>query len=429
MAKGATFLGGAKSRLLPAAAVFRYFAAAVAFQVVAWVGVIVGGDELPGFAGGLGWPLAALHAVALGVLVMTAIGAGLQLLPVATRQPVASVRAPGLLWWLFTPGVTLLVGAMALAQPAWLAAGALAVAIALLAFAVLLARNLYHGRGMPVVVAHGWAALASLALLLASAASLVLAYLGLPLLPRQAALGLHVAFAAYGFMGLLVLGFSHILVPMFALGDAPPQAPALASLALAVAALVLAAIGAFDVAPTATRTAALATGAVAFGLHLMLMHRVLRDGLRRHLGRPFALVRLGWAGLAASLVVALIAWLDLPLPGSARAPALFGVLLAGSLLSFLLGMLARIVPFLASMHAPVGRRGLPPPSALTAERPLALGFACHLAAFAALLIAVLADSGVLARVAGGIGAVGALAWVAFVGHAWRRTAGSTPDLR
>ena len=41
--------------------------------------------DWPGFAGGLGWPLAALHLVTLGVLAMTAIGASLQLLPVATR--------------------------------------------------------------------------------------------------------------------------------------------------------------------------------------------------------------------------------------------------------------------------------------------------------------------------------------------------------
>jgi hypothetical protein len=425
MAKGATFLGGAKSRLLPASVPFRFFFAATAFQLVAWLLVIAGAGDLPSFAGGLGWPPAALHAVTLGVLVMTAIGASLQLLPVATRQPVTSGRAPALLWWLFTPGVAVVVASMALASPIGLGAGALAVIVALAGYALLLGRNLIRGRGMPVVVAHGWAALASLLLLLASAASLVLAYLGVPWLPRQAALGLHVAFAAYGFMGLLVLGFSFILVPMFAVGDSPEPRPALLSLALAAAGLLLAALAAFDFAPTLTRSAAIACGALGFGLHVALMRRVLRAGLRQHLGRPLVLVRIGWAGIAASLAAAVVVWLDLPLPG----PALFGTLLAGSLLSILLGMLARIVPFLASMHAVPGRRGPPMPSTLSAERPLAIGFGAHLAALATLLVAVLADSAVVAAAAGVVGAIGALAWIAFVAFAWRRTRAATQDLR
>lgn len=429
MAKGATFLGGAKSRLLPASVPFRFFLAAMVFQELAWLCVVVGADELPSFAGGLGWPLAALHAVTLGVLAMTAIGASLQLLPVATRQPVISGRAPVLLWWLFMPGVAVLVASMALAHPVGLGVGALAVVAALASYTVLLARNLARGRGMPIVVAHGWVAAASLVLLLASAASLVLTYLGAPSLPREAALGLHVAFAAYGFMGALVLGFAYILVPMFAVGDAPAIRPALTSLALVVLALALAALGAFGVAATPVRAAAVVCGACGYGLHLALMRRVLRGGLRQQLGRPFVLVRTGWAGLAASLVLALVAALDLPLPEPLRAPALFGVLLVGSLLSVLLGMLSRIVPFLASMHAVPGRRGPPMPSSLSAERPLAVGFTGHLVALAALLAAVLADSGMLARAAGVAGAIGGLGWGSFVAFAWRRTRGGAQGLR
>jgi hypothetical protein len=429
MAKGATFLGGAKSRLLPASVPFRFFGAAMVFLGMAWIFVIVGAEELPSFVGGLGWPLAALHAVTLGVLVMTAIGASLQLLPVATRTPVASGLAPALLWWLIAPGVALLVVAMGLARPDWLAVAAAVVVSALAAYGALLALNLHRARGMPVVVAHGWVALASLALLLASAGALVLMYLGLPSLPRDIALGLHVAFGAYGFMGMLALGFAYILVPMFALGDTPLQTPSLASLALAVVALALAALGASGVAAGVTRPAALGCGAAALALHLLLMRRVLRGGMRRDLGRPFVLVRLGWTGLGASLAAAAAVWLDLPGAGFAHATALFGALLVGSLLSFLLGMLARIVPFLAAMHAAPGRRGPPLPSALSAERPLALGVGCHLAALAALLVAVLAGNAMLVRIAGTLGVAAAAGWAGFVGFAWWRTRVRAPDLR
>ncbi|HSN33395.1 MAG TPA: hypothetical protein VLU41_11985, partial [Ideonella sp.] len=197
------FLSGAKSRLLPASIPFRYFGTAVAFHLLAWVALFAGADRLPRFAGGLGWPLAALHLVTLGTLAMSAMGASVQLLPVATRQPLRSTRAPALLWWLFTPGVALLALGMGLAQPALLGVGAVAVVVALLGFGVLLGANLAGARGMPGIVAHGWGALAGLAVLLASALALAGLWLGWPLpLARGSALALHVAFAAWGFMGL-----------------------------------------------------------------------------------------------------------------------------------------------------------------------------------------------------------------------------------
>lgn len=419
MAKGGTFLSGAKSRLLPVAVPFRYFGTAVAFQLLAWVCVIAGADLLPGFAGGLGWPLAALHAVTLGVLAMTAIGASVQLLPVATRQPIVSTRAPALLWWIYASGVAILVGAMARANVGALGVGAVLVEVGLVAYAALLAHNLRRGRGMPVVAAHGWASLASLIVLLASGASLVLGWHGLPALPRSEGLDLHIAFAAYGFMGLLVMGFSHILVPMFALGDMVEQRPAFAALALAALGLGFAAAAAFELALPATRIAALLCALAALGLHLAQMLRVMRGGMRRELGRSFVLVRVGWAAIAASLVAAAVAWFDLgALP---RARAFFVALLVLGLLSFLLGMLTRIVPFLASMHAPPAKRGRPTPGALTAERPLALGYYGHLTASALLLAAIALDSPLLTRIAGATGVIGAGGWAAFVAHAWLRT--------
>ena len=95
--------------------------------------------------------------------------------------------------------------------------------------------------------------------------------------------------------------------------------------------------------------------------------------MRRELGRSFTLVKIGWAGLAASLVLAAGLVLDLPVP---RLATWFGLCLIGVwLLSFLLGMLQRILPFLAAMHAGgAGRRRAPTPSALTSERAAAHPF-------------------------------------------------------
>ncbi len=405
------FLAGATSRLLPASIPLRFFGAAVASQVLAWLALLAGSGLLPRFAGGLGWTLAGLHLITLGMLAMTAIGASLQLLPVATRQPVRSLRWPLVVWWLYAPGVAAVALGMGMGQPLLLAAGASAVVVALAVYAVLLGANLVGARGMPVVVAHGWIALAALALTLATAVSLAFTYVGAPLFDRATGLALHVSFAAYGFMGMLALGLSYILVPMFALAVAPHERQGLWSCALAATALLLAGLASLGVAPQPLRVAAVLAGGVAVSLHLKLMLEALKSGMRRELGRSFRLVRISWALLVASLVAGLGVALDAPLDGL---PTLFGLLLVGGwLLTFLLGMLQRIIPFLASMHKPPGKTPPRTPSSLTDDRSLALHFWCHLGALALLAIAVVAESPVVAGLAALVGTAGAVAFAAF----------------
>jgi len=420
------FLSGATSRLLPMSIPFRFFGAAVAFHLCAWLALLAGADRVPRFSGGPGWTLAALHLVTLGVLAMSAIGASLQLLPVATRQPVRSTRWPAAIWWLYTPGVAALALGMGRVVPGLLGAGAAAVVLALIGYTVLVAVNLRGARGMPAVVAHVWGAMGALLLTLATALALVGNYLGLSLLDHGTALSLHIALAAYGFMGLLALGLSYVLVPMFALAAAPDERQALASGVLAVVALAAAAMAALGGAPQPLRLAALALGGVAAAVHLRLMRQALRSGMRRELGRSFTLVRIGWAAMVASLAVALAMALG---AGWAGAPALFGLTLVGGwLLTFLLGLLQRILPFLASMHAGQGRRRPPTPSSLSSERPLAVHFFCHLAALAGLALAIVTDNSALAAMAATVGAVGAAAFAVFFVTLIRRTRGPSKAL-
>lgn len=410
LAAGA-FIGGAASRLLPPSIPFRFFGAAVAYQLLAWIALWVGAPGVPRFSGGLGWPLAALHLVTLGVLVMTAMGASLQLLPVATRQPVRSTRWPALIWWLYTPGVAAVAVGMGVPAPPLLAGGAIAVVAALGGYALLLARNLAGARGMPVVVAHGWAALGSLVVILATALSLACTYVGFPGFGRDTSLALHVTFAAYGFMGLLALGLSYILVPMFALSGPPDERRSAMSLAFAVVALLLSAAASSGIAEQPLRIGAIGAGSVAVVLHLRLMRVALKSGMRRELGQAFTLIRIAWACLVASLAAGLGIALDVPL---GRMNVLFGILLiVGWLLTFLVGILQRIIPFLAAMHSPPGRRLAPTPSSLTPERPLAIHFFCHLAALILLGLAVVIDSERFASAGAIVGSVGAAAFAGF----------------
>jgi hypothetical protein len=421
----AVHLAGARTRLLPASIPFRFFGAATAFHVVAWAAAFAGADALPRHVGGLGWPLAALHALTLGVLAMTAIGASLQLLPVATRQPMVHPRTAVAIFWCYVPGVAAVVAGMGWPSPPLLAAGAIAVGAALLFFVVVFARNLAAARAMALVAAHGAVAALALVVALVSALAVVALWTWGLAVDRQSLVALHVATAGYGFMGMLALGLSYVLVPMFALADAPPAYRGWASFALAAIALALAAAAALGAVPAVLGPAAAGTGVLAAILHVALMRATLAAGLRRGLGIGFPLVRLAWAALVASLVLALGLALGVPWDGLAT---LFGAtLVAGWLLSFVLGILQRIVPFLAAMHAGKGRGRPPTPSALTADAPLVAHFRCHVAALALLVGAIVADSAAVAAVAAAVGLAGALAFAAFFAIAMRRMAAPRVD--
>jgi hypothetical protein len=418
-------LAGAGSRLLPASIPFRFFGAAVAFHVVAWLAALAGADTLPAFRGGLGWPLASLHAVTLGVLAMTAIGASLQLFPVATRRPIAHGRLAAAIFWAYVPGVTALVAGMGVGSTPLLAIGGTAVAVALVAFAVVLGRNLAGARGMPLVVAHGAVATAALAATLVTAGVAVASYAGFAPVPRATVLSLHVVLAAYGFMGMLALGLSHVLVPMFALGEPVAAARGWLSFALAAVALVLAVASSLDGMPRGLAVAAAGIGTVAAILHVQSMRGVLARGLRRELGTGFRLVALAWGAMIASLALALAIALGWDEP---RAVTLFGAtLVAGWLLTFVLGILQRIVPFLAAMHAGRGRRRPPTPSSLTDQRSLTIHARLHVAALALLALAIALDHGGLALAAAAAGSVAAVAYAVFFTRAARAIAHPLSD--
>ena len=392
-----------RSRLLPMSLPFRYFGAAVAFHAIAWGLLLSAWKDLPGFEAGLGPVFAALHAVTLGVLAMAAVGATLQLLPVATRQPVRALWAVKLVWWLLAPGALVFVTGAARYEPQVMGAGAMAVVLALSLYAVLLMKNLLGARGMKVVVAHGWAAFACLVALAGTGLALVGRYEHGWALDHALVRNAHLILASYGFMGLLSLGLSTFLLPMLAVAPPPPS---LATRTTLVAALVAITLGVLGLALPAALL-----GLAAAALHIVFMERSLRARLRQPLGQSFFLTRVSWACLVASLVLAALMALDLAPP---RAALLFGLLLVpGWLLTFLLGVLQRIVPFLASVHASSSTRGTPVISALTPARVLAAHRWLHLIALGSLLGAVLAAQRWLALLGAAAGLAGAVAFAAF----------------
>lgn len=420
MTLAATFLAGAKSRLLPASIPFRFFGAAVGFHILMWAALLMAGEQLTSFRGGPGPVLAAVHLLTLGVLTTTAIGASVQLLPVATRRALVAVWPIKLVFWLAVPGMAAMALGMLTAQMVVLIPAAVATTLGLLLFAALLADNLRRASSLPVVAAYGWAALASLLALAALGLALTFDY-ELGWLPDHGAVALaHMILGGFGFMGFLALGFSHVLVPMFALAAPPSRTPSLAGFGLALTGLVLGAAGALaDRAPVLTGAALIGLGATA--VHLWLMRAVLAGGMRKRLGLSFVLIRAAWAMLPLTLLVGLAALYGL---AGANGPTLFGLLLIGGwLLTFLLGVLQRILPFLASMHAPRSASGAPPLlSELAASRVLQLHAACHGGALLLLAMGIVADAAWLVRIGVGVGLVGALAFAWFTADIVRRVA-------
>ncbi len=406
----ADFLGGAKSRLLPASIPFRFFAGAVFFHLVFWFGVVWAAPEIPNFVIGPGRVLAVLHLLTLGVFASTAFGAAFQLLPVATKQPLRAEWPARLVAWLLFPGIALFAAGVAETLHLFAAAGGILSAAGVLLGCVLLADNLARARGMASVVAHAWAAGASLFALAALGFLLVVDQHHGLFANRNSIGAAHAILAVYGFMGMLTLGFSYVLVPMFGLAPAPPTRAAMTSFALAVAGLGMGVAGAL-LGEAAVIVSGTAAGFGAVALHLRLMAAAMRARMRKRLGPSFLLVRIAWACLPLSLMLGALMALEL---WPWRAPALFGVVaLLGWLLTFVFGMLQRIIPFLASMHASGPGRAPPLVSKLTAESPLAIHRYCHFAAVPALAAGVAGDWPIVIRVAGAIGAAGAAAFAWF----------------
>jgi hypothetical protein len=208
---------------------------------------------------------------------------------------------------------------------------------------------------------------------------------------------------------------------MFALSAAPAKRVSFVGFGLALTGTTLGTAGAF-VGSTPALTCAVLIGLGAAVLHVRLMLGALAQGMRKHLGLSFVLIRVAWVMLPLVLLVGLAELYGL---AGSNGQTLFGLLLIGGwLLTFLLGVLQRILPFLASMHTSPRSAGGAPPllSELAASRSLRVHAVCHCSALSVLAASILADTSALARLGAAIGLVGALAFAWFAADVLRRVA-------
>ncbi len=403
-------LMGAQSRLLPPLLPFMFMAGGVLFHLAAWAMLALAAEDVPDYTGGPGPVLAAIHVLTLGVLAMTAMGAALQLLPVATGVGHKSLMPARVAWWFFVPGLVVLIVGFYLSATNIMMVGAFPAALALVIFGVVVGDILRRASSLRIAVAFIWLALVSLAALIVLGLGLIVDFEQAFFGDHQAAGVMHMIIAAYGFMGMLAFGVANILVPMFALSPSPPSRPGWISFGLSLAALLTAMVG-LSFSGQILVLAAVVLGLAAAGFHLHGMRWSLANGMRKKLGLSFIIIKMGWAMLVVSLLLAgalALGWLG------ERGPALFGfVLLYGWLLTFVTGVLQRIIPFLAAMN--MSKRSVKPPrlSELAKDWTLQIHATCHVTALFMCLIGIGLEMAVAVFIGAAFGVVGAVFFALF----------------
>jgi len=408
---GANFLSGANSRLLPFSIPFRFFVAAMIFYVLFWVSVFLNAEDITSYRIGGGPILSMIHMATLGVLTMTVMGASLQLLSVATRKSFQNFFVLRLLSWIYIPGFILLAYGMQISWHMGMLVGAGLTALGLLLFFYLIINNIRGVVGMAAIMAHCWAAMLCMLGLIIVGILLILDMEQGFMADHISMASSHFILAVFGFMSLLAMGFSYILVPMFALAPAPSEKLGRLSILCNFMAIVFFLVG-LNTPIYGFSAAGFLLAAFGVGLYLYNMIRVYKARMRKRLGTPFLLLRAGWVMLCLTLV-----WGGVGLAGywPENGHVLFAVLaIVGWLLTFLVGILQRIIPFLSSMHTS-GTNKIPKlTSSMADERLLKIHTTGHLAGLLIMILGVSLDSGFLLKIGAVFGFVGAVCLLTYL---------------
>jgi len=394
-------------RLLTERIPIQFFCLALVSHVLFWLGLGLRSEEVMGYYSADWSVLSVLHVLTVGVLLTVALGASLQMLPVALNQNAPKSLACDGIFITLCLGLCLLVCGFEYPSVLILQHGAVILFVAAFLYVVTVGPMLMrakvqgHARRFLALSHVGLIALTSIGTVIALNYSL--AFLDFPLSMTRA----HAIIGGLGVMGALVLGFSLILVPMLAL--ARPTATQLVPMTFAC---VVLSMGLGMYAAWAEQEAWGIAASVCFLFaalcHVEVMRRTLAKRMKDNLGTAFVLIRASWIGLVLTAVacVAATIW-----PEWDRWTVVIGWLaLVGWLLTLLMGVLQRVIPFLASMNA--GRDGgAPVPvSRLTTALPFQVHMIMHLCAVASGALALILEQNGLLVIAAILGCAGALSF-------------------
>ena len=415
--------GRVPSPLLPLA----YLVSAAAAFLVGALGI---GWLAPELAGHYYHPrlLALTHTVTLGWITLAIMGASYQLIPIVLEQPILSER---LARWQLAVLVVAVIGMVAhFHLGTW---PGLATAAALLAVGIafhlvnvgLSLRGFTRWTFTARLVVLAYAGLATTTLLgLALSVNRVWAFLPGELFPTLHA---HVQLALLGWVAPMIVAVSARVYPMFFLAPAPRRVHTLLQgwgLVAGVPAVVMGLLG----VPGLLTAGTLAVTAAA-GAHVAWVWEMARARKRPGLdwGLRFVLTATAFLVPAVGLGLALAA----DLLAGPRAALAYAVVIMGGFVSLtIVGMMLKIVPFLVWYRAygpRAGREPVPTLAQLGWPRAEALAYALLTGGGVLLAITVLAGDAGWIRVAGGLLALGALAFAATLARVLRHLFGGRPS--
>ena len=329
---------------------FRFFLTAPWFGILAAMVLLFSGPELwtshwnPALIG-------LTHLFTLGFMTMIMLGALFQLLPVLSgvRIPGGS-RLAGTVHLLLVAGILCLSAGFALQVYFLLGIAVVLLTVALVGFTVAIGSKLVTSIAGGDSIQAMRLAVAALLVTIGLGGYRALAYL----YPLESTLNLtmlHVSWALLGWVLILIMGISFQVIPMFQVTpDYPSWLTRFIPLVIFTGLLLLALVQ----APLAITGLVIIMG-VAVLIYAGFSLRVLQHRKRRLMDVS---VRFWQLGLSCLILAVLLFWLIFLLPGVAGAamPPARGLLLVGVLMipgfacSIMMGMLQKIVPFLAFLH-------------------------------------------------------------------------------
>lgn len=297
--------------------------------------------------------LALTHLFTLGILGSAMLGAMMQILPVACNVHFPYARHTSrCVHVLLTTGTLALVMGFLELRPMWFSTAAILLGIALIGFIIIASIGLWQHRrqvykGAREILVAVRLALIGLAVTAALGVTLAGALAQGNALP--ALTDLHAAWGLAGWAGILLIGMSFQLIPIFQVTEIYPK-PLTRWLVIVILGALLAwsALSLSDALPAVIREAVELLLVAAYGLYAMTTFHLLWTR-KRPKAEPTTLF---WRLAMLCLLACAPVWLWLTSQHDAAATLLLGsLIIVGTLWSVVNGMLYKIVPFLLWKHA------------------------------------------------------------------------------
>jgi hypothetical protein len=372
---------------------FRFFLSAPLFGLLAAAVMLWQGPAL--FASR--WSastLAATHLITLGFMTMVMAGAMMQMLPVLAGAPVPRPKlVAAIVHPLLALGTLLLAAGFLFNQPHLLQCAVALLGTGLTVFFCTMLLTLSRVRNPTATIHAMWLASIAFGITIMLGLTLGVSHAWSTPLPSQALRDLHPAWGLVGWTGLLVAGVAYQIVPMFQM---TPTYPRWLTRSLTVSVFIVLALWSLaqwqgSAGWNWLRLAAIILLVAGFGVFAAITLDLQKRRRRR---LPDVTLEFWRAGMGFLLLAATL-WLarQVPALAFAQSDVLLGVLvIAGAAVSFISGMLYKIMPFLTWFHLqalPASDQPLPNMKAILPEKAQRRQLRLHLAAVGLLIAAAL----------------------------------------